>query len=483
MKLADYYANHDIRRRMVEYLGGETPGEAGAVFIGRCGTPDCESFSIRPPEQLYACLDEGMEVGRSLWDRRSMILHLDIEYVNFDFPAEAFLDPDRMFALQRPVEQTIRDILGAYGIAPLHLISGRGHHFVWSVDRGSETFALLANLGRIPRHVLARYRQPHPPFQEPVDEPTALAFSGLGLMMEYLAYRIKERAAAASRLPVELTAVEAGPVERGREIISIDISEYGDPLYTRIIRVPFSVYRKARQESVAGERWVAERISELYVVPLAGRDMTSILTTMRDPARSADLAAGVSAKIPDFSDQTRRLAGDYAQSDVRTFHEFFYSQEHQPPQAWPYTYDKTPLAMLPACARQILEHPNDLLLKPSGIQLVTRCFLALGWHPRHIAGLIRSRYERDFGWAWRWYFYDATLRADFYTRIFSGLFMTGRDDLIDFNCVSMREKGVCRDTAGACGIDDFRDSLLERRANGRLAGRPFNRLLLPAEHI
>ena len=112
-----------------------------------------------------------------------------------------------------------------------------------------------------------------------------------------------------------------------------------------------------------------------------------------------------------------------------------------------------------------------------------RCFLALGWHPRHIAGLIRSRYERDFGWAWRWYFYDATLRADFYTRIFSGLFMTGRDDLIDFNCVSMREKGVCRDTAGACGIDDFRDSLLERRANGRLAGRPFNRLLLPAEHI
>jgi hypothetical protein len=52
--------------------------------------------------------------------------------------------------------------------------------------------------------------------------------------------------------------------------------------------------------------------------------------------------------------------------------------------------------------------------------------LSLGWHPRHIAGLIRSKYERDYGWGGKWHRYDATSRADFYTRLFAGLFMTGQ---------------------------------------------------------
>ena len=29
---------------------------------------------------------------------------------------------------------------------------------------------------------------------------------------------------------------------------------------------------------------------------------------------------------------------------------------------------------------------------------LVRVMLALGWHPRHIAGLVCSKYQRDFGW-------------------------------------------------------------------------------------
>ncbi len=65
------------------------------------------------------------------------------------------------------------------------------------------------------------------------------------------------------------------------------------------------------------------------------------------------------------------------------------------PDRWPQTYDRTPLDPLPPCARRILTQPNDALLKPAGIRHVVRSLLALGWHPRHIAGLIRSKYERD----------------------------------------------------------------------------------------
>ena len=42
--------------------------------------------------------------------------------------------------------------------------------------------------------------------------------------------------------------------------------------------------------------------------------------------------------------------------------------------------------------------------------------LALGWHPRHIAGLIRSKYARDFGWT---QLADAILRrVPIFTRAF-----------------------------------------------------------------
>ena len=46
--------------------------------------------------------------------------------------------------------------------------------------------------------------------------------------------------------------------------------------------------------------------------------------------------------------------------------------------------------------------------------------LALGWHPRHIAGLIASKYARPFGWT-QFQGGDPATRADFYTRVFAGL--------------------------------------------------------------
>ena len=131
--------------------------------------------------------------------------------------------------------------------------------------------------------------------------------------------------------------------------------------------------------------------------------------------------------------------------------------------------------------RVALEEPNDLLLRPAYIRRLVRVMLALGWHPRHIAGLICSKYRRDFGWT-QFVNVDPATRADFYTRVFAGLFAAGTDDLVDFNCVSAQEQGTC--TFSDCGFDllDFKKSALERRAHDKLANRPFNRLLLPSEH-
>src|SRR4029453_10132571 len=142
-----------------------------------------------------------------------------------------------------------------------------------------------------------------------------------------------------------------------------------------------------------------------------------------------------------------------------------YSQEHNAEALWPETYELTSLDVLPRSARHILEHPNDLLLRPACARLVVRAMLSLGWHPRHIAGLIRSKYERDYGWGDQWAGFDPATRADFYARTFTAEFVTGIDNLIDFNAKSAREEGLCFFESCTDDLDRFCDSLPHRRKN------------------
>ena len=115
------------------------------------------------PRALNSLLDRGFEICRSLWDRDALIADFDIEYVNFDNPAEAFVDPERVFAIQQPVVETIERLLREYGITPLHVLSGRGHHFVWRIGQNSAVFKKLAEIGRGPPSLWECETEVHPP--------------------------------------------------------------------------------------------------------------------------------------------------------------------------------------------------------------------------------------------------------------------------------------------------------------------------------
>ena len=176
-----------------------------------------------------------------------------------------------------------------------------------------------------------------------------------------------------------------------------------------------------------------------------------------------DLAKRAAVRIPDAEKGMQHLYDEYLASRLKSFHDDFYSVDHEPPEKWPETYDSAPLDALPPCARHILQDPNELLLKPAGMQLVTRSLLALGRHPRHIAGLIRSKFENPrFGWGDKWKHYDPGMRADFYTRIFAGLVLTGEDELVDFNCVSCQEKGFCFNAGSGCNLEPFKKAVLQK---------------------
>lgn len=301
--------------------------------------------------------------------------------------------------------------------------------------------------------------------------------------MEHLAHRIKSEAAPQSKIPIEITAVEVGPTQHGREMISIDISEYGDPLSTRVARVPFSHYLKPlQQRKMLGED-IVNRLPSLFLIPLHEMDLAKGIEVMRDINQAADLAKRSVTKIPAETHSTENLIDSYEASALKNFHNFFYSQEPEPPEKWSQTYDRTSFDPLPFCTRHVLEHPNDLLLRPGNIERVVRVLLSLGWHPRHIAGLMRSKFERDYHWGEQWNGYDAATRADFYTRVFAGLFVTGQDDLVDFNCQSAKEEKLCFAVDCPFNLDKYKQSLLKRRTYERLARRPFHRLFLSEEHL
>ena len=122
-----------MRQRIIEYLGGDKLEDATCLFLGRLDPLNPSRFERQAPEQLHSLLDESCELARSLEDRAHMLIHLDIEYVNFDDPAAAYLDPQRVFRLQEPLVEVIESRLLALGIHYLHIVTGQGHHFVWKI--------------------------------------------------------------------------------------------------------------------------------------------------------------------------------------------------------------------------------------------------------------------------------------------------------------------------------------------------------------
>ncbi|MEX1117613.1 MAG: hypothetical protein WEB60_02355 [Terrimicrobiaceae bacterium] len=477
-----YYADPVIRSRLRDFLGGGPSGKATAVYFAAGTEWEALYRCPHPLTEWPDWLDMGAELNRSLWDGQSLVAHLDIEYVNFDFPAYPYLEAARIFDCQQPVVAAVSSILTESGIVPFHFLTGRGHHFVWRISRLSSAFDRLGKLGRVSDSLTRLYDSNCGPSGETVSPELAAAYSGLGLVIEYLAQQIKEMADPNCQLPIEMAAVETGSGPRGREVIAVDITEYADPLCSRVIRMPFSVYLKPWQQRHVLGGVLVDQLDPIFLIPMDGIDLKEGLMIRRNLDATKAHGARASTSIPEASEGMLSLIQHYSDSPLARFHDWFYSQEHDRRSTWPMTYDRMPFEVLPPCVAHMLAHPNDLLLRPGCVKRVVRVLLSLGWHPRHIAGLIRSKYEEDHGWDTQWQGYDPATRADFYARVFAGLFATGEDHLVDFNCQSAHEQGLCFVENCRENLVPFRDSLTNRKNYERMGCRPFNRLLLSKQH-
>jgi hypothetical protein len=162
-KRIDYYDDRNVRTRILEFLGASINGELSCEFLTASDAKATPPFTAYSPTVLNSLLSSGFEICRSLWDRDVLIADFDIEYVNFDNPAEAFLKPERVFAIQQPVAETIHRLLREYGIEPLHILSGRGHHFIWRIEKNSVVFRKLSEIGDGPPSLWESECEVHPP--------------------------------------------------------------------------------------------------------------------------------------------------------------------------------------------------------------------------------------------------------------------------------------------------------------------------------
>ena len=268
------------------------------------------------PAICRTCSIESCELARSLEDRVSMLVHLDVEYVNFDDPAAAFLEPRRIFRLQEPLVREIESCLLALGIRYLHLVTGQGHHFVWQIRKDSPVARRLEQS----RHLRGAGWRSRSRIRFFATSRCSWSSSRTGS---------NAPPPPLCEIPVEITAQHVGVGRFGmREMLSIDISEYGDPLSSRMIRIPYTVYRKPWISGLIERLGISDSVPEFFALPLHEMDVMTLIDHRHLPDTTIELAHRAGVGIPFEEEGTGRLLEAYLESELAGFHRRFYSAGH-----------------------------------------------------------------------------------------------------------------------------------------------------------
>ena len=445
-RLSAYYRSADVRARIAEYCGG-VPGAPEAFsswdiagYGGRHALHEPDGAPVSAPSREFGVLlDQGVDLCRSLADCEGAVLQLDVDYVSPRDQADPYRDPASCFARVEPIHDAVLEAFVRYGIRPVTVMTGRGYHFTLRAPLGSPFHADLVAIGSPPASLRARYAAVVPPGTVPA---MGRAHDGAGRLLEHLAHEVVRGLRGRAAIPV--TVADVAP-PGGGPFVCLDLTAYADPLFERHARCPFSGNQKASLADIAPER--------PFVITLPrerGDRMDELLREREHPGHAGVRAGRASALIPDVH-AGRAWVEDYRRSRLARFHLEFDAGPEVAHEAWPYTYDSLDLQTLPACARLALESPNPKLLVPVHLRTVALALWGLGWHPRSVAALIRSRYEKDFGWGRLWQRYDAAARAEYYVRTFCGAVTDGLEDPAGFTCESQALRGVC--PSGGCGWD------------------------------
>lgn len=453
---------------------------ASAEYIAAYGARLLETnhkdHASMKPAHLGWALANALDIHRSVWDRDSVIGTLDVEYFSKNFPAEPYLAPERVFHLMEPWYQRILAVLNRYGFSPLILATGQGYNFDVGLPKDSPVFDDLVALGHIEPSLQYDYTHPSPKRGRQVPEADAKAFDATGKLFEFLFYRVASELPQAPPIPLVVGDIVCG--NEKREAMSFDLSSYTNPLHKRSIRCAFSSYSKHWVKKGIAPQMAGKFEWPLFCVPrrtpAEELPLGRVLAIRGNPDSVIAWGREITAAIPDQRDGFASLMADYLKSPYRDFHLDYDAVKQDDPVDWPAGYDRLDLSALPPCVALPLRHPNPLLLQPTNLRMIVRALMALGWHPKHIAGLVLSKYRRDFSWEVDFRRYDADRWANGWVRVYAGMLISGIDRLRDLNCVSQKEKGYawkgirfCPECGCLFNLATYRDALKATLAKSR----------------
>ncbi len=436
--VAAFYRAPGVKRCIARYCGGSAEAPESftscgvAAFGGRDRLAEADGAPVaRENARWPDILTQGADVCRALADRAGTLLQLDVDYVDPLDPAAPYRRPAETFARLEPVFATVRALLARYDAPNRALMTGRGYHFTFRAPFKGRFQAGLVEVAKVSDSLAARCDDNAR--SERSARETIWGHEGAGRLLEDLAHRVLH--ALRGRTEVPVTLADVAPADGGA-FICLDLTAYADPVFGRYARCAFSANQRSAMIQAAPER------PFVIVLPRDDQPVSQLLGSREAPARAAELAREGDVSIPDVLDGGDWIE-DYRTGPVGRFHAAFDRGPQAEPGAWPFTYDTIDPHDWPPCLAVPLRHPNPALLRPANIRTVALGLWAMGWHPRSIAGLIRSKYERDFGWRTLWQRYDATARAEFYVRLFCGAVADGLDGPADLTCETQAGRGLC----------------------------------------
>jgi hypothetical protein len=393
-------------------------------------------------------LDHGLDVFRSIWDKQNTLGILDVEYFSRRHPGLAYSDPAEVYGSLEPLYHCLMSVFFRFGFNPIVLATGQGYHFVFRVRNTSPVAQALVELGHVEESTLERYRNPGEARDREVSLDEGKRYDAMGKLIEYLVhFALSEAPRFGCQLPIMIGDIAVGNVDQ--EAVNLDLSCYANPLFMRDIRLAFSTHQKHKMYPKKVGEWIFRnvpiQISVPRYTPCNGNELSleELFLNRRHFHNSANYAGAITTEIPENSDGVWNLIQAYLKSSLYAFHRDFDETDQDSPDHWRFTYDRFDDSNLPPCVAQILRDPNPNLLQPTQLQTLIRTLCSRGWwHPKHVAGLIRSKYERDHAWEIDWRKYDPAMWANVWTRFYAGLLADGTDGKIDFNCISHQEKGI-----------------------------------------
>lgn len=306
-----------------------------------------------------------------------------------------------------------------------------GFHHLFLVARDTAAWQALSGIGHLEQEMaefIAQIDAGDVKRKVAVDVDTALVFSGLGRLADYISLS----------LFVEYNrqhhALPATVCDSLSQCVNIDQSWAGDSAIMRCLRTLAGAHRKNNDKYGLGGNPLVDVIYSRFdgdtrlsfnrqsqrveACTPADSDLDAMVSAMWNLPAAARISGQYSGAIPVASDHMAGFVERYRRSPLYAFHQEFDAKENLAPGEGIYRFFHDP--RLNDDARNMLYQPVPAFLQPMRLRRFVAHCLDIGWHPKHIGNGICDIYRQN-QFQFPFHKYPPATKAGFYARIFSAL--------------------------------------------------------------